>query len=181
MTSSSDRKSISVGTKNPAKIKAVKDGFSRVWPEFAWEITGIDVSSGVSAQPMTDEETIQGALNRAYRSIEKQPASYGVGVEGGLHLIGNFWFDCGWIVVVDQFGQEGIGSTARIITPSSMIEKIKAGQELGYVVDEFFGTKNAKQGDGHFGLMTNGAITRTSGYADGVVMALARFLHPHLF
>jgi inosine/xanthosine triphosphatase len=85
------------------------------------------------------------------------------------------------LVVHRRDGVEGIGSTARIITPPKMMAKIKTGMELGDVVDHFFNTKNAKQKGGHFGLMTNGAITRTSGYTDGVIMALVRFLHEELW
>jgi non-canonical (house-cleaning) NTP pyrophosphatase len=98
-----------------------------------------------------------------------------------LQPIGDQWFDCGWIVIIDQEGVKGIGSTARIITPPKMMQRIHQGIELGHVVDEFFHTQNAKQSDGHFGLMTNNAITRTSGYVDGVIMALVRFLQPQLF
>jgi inosine/xanthosine triphosphatase len=170
-----------VGSKNPAKVDAVSQAFVAVWPNTSWNIVGVSTDSGVSAQPMTDVETIAGARQRARVAIKDQDAVYGVGIEGGLQLIGDTWFDCGWMVVVNQEGVEGIGSTARIVTPPKMMARIEAGVELGYVVDEFFGTINAKQGLGHFGLMTNGAITRTGGYRDGVIMALARFLHPELF
>ena len=47
--------------------------------------------------------------------------------------------------------------------------------------DKLFGVENSKHGDGHFGLLTNGAITRTSGYRDGVIAALARFIKPEVF
>ena len=57
----------------------------------------------------------------------------------------------------------------------------KKGAELGHVDDMVFITRNSKQGDGHFGLMTKNALTRTSAYRDGVISALVRFINPQLF
>ena len=48
-----------VGTTNVIKLEAVK----HVLSDFVVE--GINVGSGVSSQPKSDEETIQGAKNRA--------------------------------------------------------------------------------------------------------------------
>jgi len=58
---------------------------------------------------------------------------------------------------------------------------ILQGMELGVANDVVFGSTNSKQGEGHFGLMTKNVITRSDGYMQGVVMALSRFVHPHLF
>jgi inosine/xanthosine triphosphatase len=131
---------------------------------------------------MSDEETIRGARNRAQAALESAPtAEYGVGLEGGIQQIGEEWFDCGWIVVKRRDGEEGIGSSIRMHTPHKMIKMIDQGLELGEIIDQIFEVQNAKQGDGHFGLMSNNVITRTSGYTDGVVAALVAFLHPNLF
>jgi len=172
---------IAVGSQNPVKIKAVETAFKTIWSDKEWEILSVDVSSGVSRQPMSDEESIKGARNRAKQAIEKIGADYGVGIEGGLQKIGEHYFDCGWAVVLDKENNEGIGSTIRMIAPSRMIEMIKQGRELGEVNDILFNKSNSKQAEGHFGLMTNNAITRTNGYKDGVIAALSRFIHPDLF
>lgn len=58
---------------------------------------------------------------------------------------------------------------------------IHQGRELGDVNDILFGVENSKQGEGHFGLMTNGVLTRQQGYQDAVIAALSAFLHPELF
>jgi len=172
---------IAVGSQNPVKIKAVSLAFNRVWPHDSWQVTGVSVPSDVSSQPLSDTESIRGAQTRARKAQLRLHAAFGVGLEGGVQAIGPYWFDCGWVVVYRQDGLEGLGSTARMIVPPPMMRLIEQGQELGEVVDHFFHTQNAKQGQGHFGLMTNNALTRTRGYTDGVIMALARFLHPELF
>lgn len=172
---------IVVGSKNPVKIEAVKLAFGALWPEEAWEIIGVDVPSGVSSQPMSDEESIRGARNRARAALKKIKACYGVGLEGGLQKIETYYFDCGWACVIDRDGNEGLGSTLKILTPPRIMELIEQGVELGVANDIVFGKKNSKQAEGHFGLMTNNRITRAQGYRDGVIVALSRFLHPHLF
>jgi len=172
---------IAVGSQNPVKIKSVELAFKAVWPDKEWEVLSIDVSSGVSDQPMSDEESIKGAGNRAKQAIEKTQADYGVGIEGGIQKIGENYFDCGWVVILDKEKNQGIGSTIRMIAPLKMIEMVKQGMELGKVDDILFNKSNSKQAQGHFGLMTNNAVTRTDGYKDGVIAALSRFLHPDLF
>ena len=53
----------------------------KVWKDA--EITSLSVPSGVSAQPFSDEETMQGAINRAKRALE-EGAPIGIGLEGGV-------------------------------------------------------------------------------------------------
>lgn len=175
-------KQIIVGSQNPVKIEAVRLAFSRVWPNESWDVIGSKTESGVNPQPMSPKESITGARNRAQAALAATTeAEFGVGLEGGLELIGGLWFDCGWIVIVDREGREGIASTARIHTPNAIMQHIHDGKELGDAIDIVFNRINAKQAEGHFGLMTNNAVTRTTGYTEAVCLALSRFLHPELF
>ena len=41
------------------------------------------MQSGVSPQPFSDEETIQGAINRARAAVKETGADIGIGLEGG--------------------------------------------------------------------------------------------------
>src|SRR3989344_4029632 len=93
---------VAVGSKNPVKIEAVKRAFEIIWPEKKWDVLGVEVSSGVSNQPMSDLESIKGATTRAKRAIKALKADFGVGLEGGLQKIKKDWFDCGWIVVINK-------------------------------------------------------------------------------
>ena len=172
---------IAVGSQNPVKIEATLCAFKKVWPKKSWTVKGYSVASGINSQRMSDIESISGAKNRANGALILSHADFSVGLEGGIQIIGGDWYDCGWIVVIDKKRHMGIGSTARILTPKIMIQKINQGMELGSVDDEIFNMKNSKHGNGHFGLMTKNAITRTSGYRDGVIMALARFIRPRIY
>lgn len=171
---------VAVGSKNPVKIESVRLAFEALWPGEKWQIEGIDIASGVSEQPMSDEESIKGAYNRARKALKELDADWGVGLEGGLQKTGEHWLDCGWVVVIDKDGSEGIGSTVKMVVPAMMMELIHEGKELGEVCDIVFSETNSKHGDGHFGLMTNSLITRTTGYKDGVIAALSYFMHPRL-
>lgn len=172
---------VAVGSKNPVKIEATKQAFEKVFPEENWIVEGIEVASDVSSQPMSDSESIRGARNRAKKALKELHADYGVGLEGGVHEIDGHWFDSGWMVVVNKKGEEGIGSTIKMLVSDKIMKHIHAGKELGVANDIVFKTKNSKHGDGHFGLMTKNAITRTSGYRDGVIAALSRFVHQDIF
>ena len=173
---------IAVGTKNPAKVNAVQAAFSKLFPNEIIMTNSHDVSSGIDSQPMNTSTSITGARNRATKALASDnEATYGAGLEGGLEQIGDLWFDCGWCVIVDRNNQEGVASSARLPTPKIMMDKIYQGIELGEVIDLIFKTKNAKQAEGHFGLMTNNTVTRTDGYVQGICMAFSRFLHPELF
>ncbi len=172
---------VAVGSLNPVKIAAVQAAFEAVWPEHTWKIKGVAVPSGISDQPMSDQESIIGARNRARNALVAGEADYGVGLEGGLQQIEEQWFDCGWVAVLDRNGYKGLGSTARLAIPSRMMRLIQQGMELGEAVDAVFQQHNSKQSDGHFGLMTRNVITRKKAYTDGVVVALACFVQAHLF
>lgn len=172
---------VAVGSTNPTKINAVRLAFKKVWPTISWQVISIEAPSGISNQPMSDRESIRGARNRAKYALKIGRADFGVGLEGGMQKIGNHYFDCGWMVIVDKKGVEGVASTLRMIVPPQMVHLIKNGKELGEVIDIIFKTENAKQKEGHFGLMTDKVLTRTNGYADAVIAALARFIHPEVF
>lgn len=171
---------VAVGSKNPTKVNAAKQAFTALWPDEKWDIQGIEINSGISDQPMSDEESIKGAYNRARRALKELNADYGVGLEGGLHKTGEHWLDSGWVVVVDKEGKEGLGSTVKMVVPPKIMELINNGKDLAEACDLVFNQSNTGQGDGHFGLMTKNQITRTSGLKDGVIAALSYFVHPNL-
>lgn len=177
---------IAVGSTNPTKINAAKIAFAKVFPSETIEVIGLKVSSGIPDQPQGYKQTIEGATNRARKALEESDAEYGVGEEGGMQEMdlgnGNTqWFETGWCVVVNKQGEIGIGSSIHMEVPQKMMKHIHSGKELGTATDIEFATIDAGKKAGFFGLMTNGHIDRTIAYADGIITALTRFLHPNLF
>ncbi len=79
---------VAVGSRNPVKINAVKDGFQVMFPGRKIVVYGYDVASGVPDQPVGHEETLQGAVNRAQAAAKAHDAEatieFSVGLEGGV-------------------------------------------------------------------------------------------------
>ncbi|HVZ67694.1 MAG TPA: inosine/xanthosine triphosphatase [Patescibacteria group bacterium] len=171
---------VAIGSTNPTKITPVEEVFSHHFKNV--KAVGVYVSSGVSEQPMSNDEMYQGALNRAQGAIKKvKGATYGVGVEGGIHKYPYGYFENQMVVIVDKKGNVGIGASAGLILPEKIIEKIGQGKNLEQAIDELFGTKNIGEGIGMFGIMTKGVVTRAEGVKHGVAFALGRFLHKNLY
>ena len=170
---------IAIGSLNPTKIEAAQRAGRQVWPEA--EFVAVDVPSGVADQPMNDEETIQGALNRAQAAMTVAAADVGMGVEGGVADSPLGMFAIGWAVVVDRNGTVGVGGSGRLPLPESIAAQIRSGGELGPVMDQFTGRHNLKHSLGAVGILTDGAVNRTEALQVAVTYALTRFRRPEYY
>ncbi len=172
---------IIVASKNPVKIKCVRDGFEKMFPDIAYEIQGMDVPSGVSVQPATESETLLGAQNRvaAARSLAPQ-ADYWVGVEGGITDDGQEMQAFAWVVVLSPHGT-GRGRTGSFYLPQAVADLVRQGMELGKADDHYFGRDNSKQANGAIGLLTGDVLDRAAYYEHAVIMAFIPFKNPDLY
>ncbi|WP_053367423.1 DUF84 family protein [Bacillus sp. FJAT-27245] len=148
---------IIIGSENPAKIAAVKNAFNSSGVEFL----AIDVPSNVSAQPFSDEETIEGAINRAMAALEQGDGEIGIGLEGGVHMTKHGLFLCNWGALAEPGYPPIIAGGARIPLPDEIAGKLLAGRELGPVMDEFTKKKNIRKNEGAIGIFSNGHIDRS--------------------
>lgn len=170
-----------VGSENPVKVSCVADAIRELWPDAL--AIGVTTSSGVSAQPASDAEMVEGALNRARMALASTPdATHGAGIEGGiLDAVEGMWAYA-WIVVIDRDGRIGRGQTGRFLLPEGVANLIRIeGLELGEADDRFFNRSNSKQLDGAIGILTDGRIDRAALYKPGVIFALIPFIRPDLF
>ena len=171
---------VAIGSKNPTKTQAVKNIFKKYFQNI--KIIGVEVRSGVKEQPQNINEAFYGALTRAQEAIRNvKNASYGVGIEGGIHKYQHGWMEQSVVVITDSKGKIGVGSSGALLLPRKVVEKIKKGYTLEQAVDNLFGTSKIGRGIGAFGLFTKGVITRTSGMEHGVAFALSIFLHEKLY
>ena len=74
----SNKTTLVVGSKNPIKLNAARLGFARIYRNLSLDsddidiiCNGIDVPSNVPDQPIGDEETKKGAINRAKNVYEE--------------------------------------------------------------------------------------------------------------
>jgi len=170
---------IAVGSENPVKIDATREAFELIEP--VEEVESVSVPSGVSDQPTTDEEAVEGALNRARRALERTGADLGVGLEGSTEETSFGTFLTGWAAVKDETDRELIGGGGRLMLPPKVVERINEGKELGDVMDRLTGAKDVKRGPGAIGVFTNGIITRRRAYRDAIIFSLSRYIRPDLY
>ncbi len=166
-------KTIVIASQNPVKANATRSGFERMFPDARFEIETVSVESGVSHQPMSDSETLQGAENRALAARAAVPAAdFWVGIEGGIEDLPQGMLAYAWIVVLSD-RDLGKGRTGSFVLPEAVARLVRAGKELGEANDEIFGRRNSKQQEGAIGLLTGNVMDRTELYEHGVVLALA--------
>lgn len=166
-----------VGSNNPVKVGAVEAALRQYYPDS--EVVGIKVDSGISEQPMSEEETIEGATNRARAALGD--GDFGVGLEGGVTTIGGVMFECAWCVVMDKNGRKGMGGGLYFELPKKIAEKIMAGGELGPIMNELTGVDNVKEKSGAIGIFTKGRLDRKTAYVQLVTSALVKFVSPEWF
>jgi inosine/xanthosine triphosphatase len=116
-----------------------------MFPQEAFETEGVSVPSGVSGQPLSDEETLKGALNRANNAQNAvSDADFWVGIEGGIEEKQSEVEVFAWVVIKSK-QKYGKGRTGVFFLPPKIAELIKQGKELGEADDIIFGRSNSKQ------------------------------------
>jgi len=152
-----------------------------MYPELDFNIESVSVSSGVSAQPMSDEETLLGATQRAeVAKSGNADADFWVGIEGGIEDVDLGMVAFAWVVVLSDH-QTGLGRTGGFILPARVAELVRQGKELGDANDMVFVRENSKQKEGAIGLLTHNAMDRRELYEHAMVLALVSLKNPELY
>jgi len=182
-------KTIALASSNPVKIRATLGAFGRMFPGERFEVESLTVSSGAPAQPMSDEETLRGAISRARNAAAMVPeADYWVGIEGGVEDeaaaiaadISAAMAAFAW-VVVSSGDRVGKARTGTFFLPTPVADLVRQGKELGDADDIVFGKSNSKQENGAIGLLTGNVIDRAQLYEHAVVLALVPFKNVGLY
>ena len=170
---------IVVASTNPAKLGAARRAFENRFPGEPCDIVTAPAESGVGDQPFSDEDTRNGAINRAHNAGEQHPdADYCVGMEGGVDTFNGQLFTFAWMAVLGPDGRTGVARSLSLPLPPAVKRLVEDGLELGEANDRVFSTTNSKQGGGAFGLLTGGQLTREDVYSDALSIALLLFAHP---
>ena len=164
-----------VASQNPVKVEATRRGFVSMFPSVAFHLHPVAVPSGVRPQPLSDAETLQGALNRAQHAAQLVPqADYWVGIEGGVEERQGSMEAFAWIVVLTPH-LLGKSRTGTFSVPEEVAALIRQGQELGMAVEEVYQQAQVKSTTGAVGVLTEGVIDRVQLYEHAVVLALIPF------
>ncbi|WP_338603898.1 DUF84 family protein [Sulfolobus tengchongensis] len=159
---------VALGSKNPAKIEAVKEALKIL--KLDWNLIPVEIDSGVSKQPFCDETYI-GARNRSLNAIKATGADIGIGIEGGICNVYGKFVAYAVVYAMTKDGLENFGISASFVLPRSIVSLIFQGKELGEASDIIFNTSNSKVREGAVGLLTN-IIDRKTLYVQPVIFAL---------
>jgi inosine/xanthosine triphosphatase len=160
---------IFVGSTNPAKLNAVKAVFADA------EIEGLEVNSKVSLQPFSDNETLEGAINRALECARIKKDCLGIGLEGGVMEIEDELFLCNWGALVDPEGNIYKAGGARIPLPKEVAAELYKGKELSEVMETYTQVKGIRKKEGAIGVFTNQLLNRAEIFSHIVLMLKGQY------
>lgn len=173
---------VAIGTLNSAKQDAVRTALKKNFGNV--EIVAVAAKSEVSDQPLSDNEAILGALNRAKEAFASvDGADLGIGLEGTVSSNDFGMFLLGWVVIIDATGKTGIGSSGAVMLPPKMQAHIQAGGELGPYVQTLMADEanEIRHSQGTNGILTDGLYTRVDEFVDATLTALAPFVRRDLY
>ena len=165
---------VAVGSGNPVK----RDAVAAALPDA--EVAAVPVESGVSEQPWGDDETVEGATNRAKRALTADAdagAEYdlAVGLEGGVCERHGDLFLVMWAAATDGERVE-IGGGPRIRLPDGVAARLRDGDELGPVMDDLLDTSGVAENEGAAGVLTGHITDRTEALRTAAAGALGPFV-----
>lgn len=172
-------KTVAIGSTNPVKVGAVREALGKLFPKA--KFVGVEVDSGVSRQPMSDEETLRGARNRAKAALKKVGADMGVGLEGGVMPMKEGMMNTVWCCLVMRDGDEFVSGGEHFLLPPRWAKKLVNGKEVAEILDDELPEKNVREKQGMIGVLTRGLISRQEAYAKLVKLATMKLQSPEVY
>ncbi|MFH1358393.1 MAG: inosine/xanthosine triphosphatase [archaeon] len=175
---------INVGSKNKNKVDAVKE----IILEYDFlkdaDVVSIEVSSGVSDQPKSAEETIQGAKNRAINSFKDCDLS--IGYESGLIRLpetktGYANIDVCAIYDGNKFHLGFAPMFEYPIEATKMVFNEGLDMSQAFFKNSLTEKENIGAHEGIVGFLTKGRMTRKEFTMHGIRMALIHLEFPELY
>lgn len=164
---------VSVGSRNPVKIRAVEECFKLFYKDVVVESKTVESIP----QPIGYAETLRYAVLRGLQAISQDEHDYGVGIEAGL--IESPWSITGYMdkhvcAIVDRNHLVTIGVSMGFELPPKVIRDILSGKhiEVEEVIEEISGIQGIGDSIGAVGYLTNQKITRIDLCMQAVISAL---------
>jgi len=201
---------VAVGSTRRPKVNAVIEALVaiRTASDFlpSFEVLGIEVESGVRHTPLSREDLMAGARQRAEALVQMARArnegwKYFVGLEGGLDVIAGLdvipsldvvpeldvvseashrWvFLESWAYVSDGEGRGSFGQSGAVLVPDPLAQTVvDDGIELSQAIDAFAGGQGIRDAQGAWGVLTDNLITRQESFRIAAINAFAPFFAP---
>lgn len=128
---------IVLGTTSPQKISYFNEVLSKL--NIVADVETIDVSSGISEQPCTSEETKHGSINRAKSALEKSPDSdFAVGIEFGYEINEDdkYVIFC-WTTIIDKNNKQTSACSHKLVLPEFHQKMMREGNYLSDCVCQY--------------------------------------------
>ena len=186
-------KRVRVGSQNGPKIAAVRDAFAAYVPDV--EVRGVEVPSGVSAQPVGFEEIACGARNRAAAACDDTECDLGVGIEDGLVALPldaastelqHLNIGCAAITDGERFS---LGFSSVFAYPTEVsLRAVRDREPIGALFDQLWRERRSEfdrppleNAAGNVGKLTAGVLPRREYARHAVLCALVAFVNPDLY
>jgi inosine/xanthosine triphosphatase len=178
---------IAIGSLNPVKVQAVEETLKE-YPGLAHATcVSVSAASEVSDQPMSLEEIIQGAKNRA-RNAFKETAGchYAIGLESGLFAAPGT--QTGYlessICCIYNGRQDFIGMSCGFEIPEQILSYVlEKKMDLGQACHASGATQNTKLGsaEGLIGILSKNRITRKDYTKQSIMTALMQIEQAEIY
>jgi inosine/xanthosine triphosphatase len=185
---------IAVGSARKPKLAAVHEAVAALAETLAAgaaiEILGVEVESGVRDTPLSREESMRGARQRAetlqkMAQEEGKPWNYLVGLEGGLDSVVENGerrvFLESWAYVSD--GMRGyFGRSGAVELPETLAEEVFVkGTDLSLAIDRFAGEAGIRDAQGAWGVLSANKITRQEAFRVALIAAFVPFFNGNAY
>lgn len=162
---------VAIGTKNKAKVQAVQQIVSSF---YAATFETVAVASEVREQPLSSEETRQGAINRAINALQQTDATIAFGLEGGVTQIEGQLYICNWAALATATTVY-TAAGAQIPLPTTVAEAVIAGEALGPVMARYAKQADVSQNQGAIGVFTNELVTRQTMFEHILLLLIGQY------
>jgi inosine/xanthosine triphosphatase len=200
---------LAVGSKRGPKLNAVTEALevisSVLAPDSQFEVLGVEVESGVSHTPVSREELMRGARQRAEALAQLARGNgaawkYFIGLEGGLDVVqeGASVSEMHWRETLKQYGRRRVfleswayvtdgvrghyGRSGGIEVPEVLArEVLEGGVELSVAIDKLAGAAGIRDAQGAWGVLSNNYTTRQEAFRIAVIAAFAPFYNEKMY
>ena len=128
---------IALGTTSKQKIQYLEEVLKEL--EISAILVPNKVSSGISNQPTTSEETKRGSINRAKNAISKsKDCDFALGIEVGYQpgINGDYEMFC-WATIIDKNGEQISAQSHKLLLPQFHQQILKSNKYLSDFVQQY--------------------------------------------
>ncbi len=169
-------------TQSPPKVQAIESATKKCiyFENDTIEIIPVKASSWISDMPLSLEENILWAKNRALHAKELSSGDLFIWMEWGTTLIGEDAFLFGVVYIISKDGQENYGISNMMKLPKIFQKRLyENGEELWPVLEEITWNLDARKQNGAFGAWSDNMLTRSDQFELAFLSAVPFFYNKY--